>query len=560
VTIEELKLQKRWVLHKDKVPYQPCGKKAMPNNPRTWSTYAECMAVVQGFSGVGLTLGQGVFGVDFDACCDAATGKFSSESREIVIQLDSYGEYSPSGTGCHVLGLGKLPGPGIKKTFPGCKAIEVKADGFYFTFTGRHLSKTPHDLLDRQAQITALYTRLARSSAQGLSVTLPQDEEVRFQKLWGGDKSDFDDDDSRADFALCQILARRFNNDPFKIYDEVCKSGCYREKWERADYRAHTILRAINHSMPVVETEWEVNDGGETTFLLDVEGSKFGHIPLGEISIIGGASGVGKSTLLMPLLEGVRSGGDVLGHKTKQYDYRLVLHDRSKRSVIRMVDRLHLPAEVLERIVRLTPEQQRCQCAEVVEEIIESAEGIELLAIEALDFWIPELNRLDKVSAVLDSLQRVAIRRNVAILATVGTPKQKAKDHYQLARDSLIGSSAIGRKVETVALLEFHNPEDPNSVRRCTLLSRDVPGETFYFEVQSRGLVLTTEPEMHKEPSALDHMEARVWATVKPGDEVRYQPSFGRRTTFYEWKRRAQDEGKVSKVENRFYRLADGVS
>ena len=38
-------------------------------------------------------------GVDIDNCCDAQTGKFTPESREIVIGLDSYSEYSPSGTG-----------------------------------------------------------------------------------------------------------------------------------------------------------------------------------------------------------------------------------------------------------------------------------------------------------------------------------------------------------------------------------------------------------------------------------------------------------------------------
>ena len=96
MTIAELQLQKRWVCWKrelvkgkeTKVPYQPNGKRAMSNNPATWSTYAECKAVVSQFSGVGLTLGNGVFGVDIDKCCDAVTGKFTPESREIVIALD----------------------------------------------------------------------------------------------------------------------------------------------------------------------------------------------------------------------------------------------------------------------------------------------------------------------------------------------------------------------------------------------------------------------------------------------------------------------------------------
>ena len=109
----------------------------MANNRATWHSYTECAAVASQFSGIGLVLGDGLWGVDIDGCCDAVSGKFSAESREIVIGLDSYGEYSPSGTGCHVLGLGTLPGPGIKKPFAGCKAVEVKSDGYYFTFPCR---------------------------------------------------------------------------------------------------------------------------------------------------------------------------------------------------------------------------------------------------------------------------------------------------------------------------------------------------------------------------------------------------------------------------------------
>src|SRR5271157_2759455 len=188
MTIDELKQERRWVCWKletvngkqTKVPYQPTGRKAAANNPATWKTYAECESVASQFSGVGLVLGDGVWGVDIDACCDSAFGKFTPESREIVIGLDSYGEYSPSGTGCHVLGIGTLPGPGLKKTHPGCKDLEVKSDGYYFTFTGRHLSKTPPALMDRQEQVTALYERVSKISGKadvGLAVTIPLSEE-----------------------------------------------------------------------------------------------------------------------------------------------------------------------------------------------------------------------------------------------------------------------------------------------------------------------------------------------------------------------------------------------
>ena len=157
MTIEELKRQKRWVCWKltkvpgrdkpTKVPYMPSGRKAENDDPATWSTYAECKAVASQFSGVGCVLGDGVFGVDIDECCDAVTGKFTPESREIVIALDTYTEYSYSGDGCHMLGVGDLDEKYRKnkrkvivKAVPGCKQIEIKSSRILLRVHRAHLS------------------------------------------------------------------------------------------------------------------------------------------------------------------------------------------------------------------------------------------------------------------------------------------------------------------------------------------------------------------------------------------------------------------------------------
>jgi hypothetical protein len=552
MTISEVQRQRRWVLHRGKVPHQPNGKKAMPNNPATWSTYAECEAVLSQFDGLGLALGNGVFGVDIDHCCDAITGKFTPGSRAVVIELDTYGEYSPSGTGCHVLGLGTLPGPGIKKPF-GAGAIEIKADGFYFTFTARHLSKTPPELLDRQEQITALYKRFA--NARKLTVAVPDDEE-RFKKLWAGDVSDFDGDMSKGDFALCRILARRLNCNVFKIRDEWMKSGLYRDKLERDDYCSMTILKAIGADRPTQPEEQELDDDAPSEYAVEaLDEQHEGWFPLGEISVIGGSSGVGKTSLLIPMVEKIRLGQEVFGHSAKPRDYRILLHDRSKRGLRRMAKKLHLSDATLERIIRLSSQQQNDDAPAVLDSIIVNAPGVKVFVIEGLDFWIPKLNDLREAAKVLDGLQRVAIRHNVSVIATVGTPKQKEGQSYKLHRDALIGSSAIGRKTETVVLMEFHDQDNPNSVRRCTVLTRLGACERFYFEFQTQGLVMVDEPQAVPELRAIDRMEERIFQVVKPGEEVRHQPGFGSRNLFFEWKKKAQAEGKVSRVNGKYYRV-----
>jgi len=566
VTIEDdLKQQRRWVLWRleivkgkqTKVPYQPNGRKAMANNPATWHTHAECAAVASQFSGIGLVLGNGVWGCDIDGCCDAVTGKFTPESRKIVIGLDSYGEYSPSGTGCHVLGLGNLPGPGIKKPFPGCKAVEVKSDGYYFTFSARHLSKTPSELMDRQEQITALYNRLAQSGGNSLRVSMPVDEEERFQKLMAGDASDYDGDRSRADLALCGILARRFHNDVFKIDDEFRKSGLYREKWERSDYRSLTILKAIKGE-PIFDSSDDdpIEDDGITEYLVDAlpEAMHEGWFPKGEVSLIGGSSGAGKTSWAMPLLERIRKGADVFGHTSKPRDYRVLLHDRSKKAMQRTVKALGLPAEAIQRVIRLTTAQQSRPPAEILEAAIEREPGVECWFIEGLDLWITDPNKMEVVGPVIDGLQRIATRRDVTVLGTVGSPKQRGKDNKYFGRDALFGSAALARKVETVVLMQLHNEDDPNSVRRCTVLPRNGRAETLYFEWQATGLCLTAEPQPVQEAKAIDRMEQRIFQAVQPGEEIKYQPGFGNRNLFFEWKNQAMTQGKVTRSNGKYYR------
>ena len=154
-----------------------------------------------------------------------------------------------------------------------------------------------------------------------------------------GDMSDYNDDHSTADFALCILLAKKYACNAFKIDADFSKSGLFREKWERDDYREATITRAIMavaKETPVIFADPEdeaIEDDSETEFLVEsLEGpGNDGWFPKGELSLIGAPSGVGKTSWAMPMLEKIRRAQDVWGHKvSKPRDYRVLLHDRSK--------------------------------------------------------------------------------------------------------------------------------------------------------------------------------------------------------------------------------------
>ena len=109
------------------------------------------------FTGVGVMMGEGLGCVDLDHCVDPGTGKIAPWAREIIIGLDSYSEFSPSGTGVHILGEDiALPGKGRKRPYE-TGAVELYDTARFLTFTGRWLPKTPADILPRCSQFNGLY-------------------------------------------------------------------------------------------------------------------------------------------------------------------------------------------------------------------------------------------------------------------------------------------------------------------------------------------------------------------------------------------------------------------
>ena len=136
-----------------KIPYAPLtGRRADSTNPETWAGYGEAISACEehGYHGVGFvfTAEDDLCGVDLDKCLDPRTGELEAWAQEIIDELDSYAEISPSGTGIHVLVRGTLP-PGRNRK----GRFEAYDRGRYFTVTGKHLAGTPKTIEGRQEHL-----------------------------------------------------------------------------------------------------------------------------------------------------------------------------------------------------------------------------------------------------------------------------------------------------------------------------------------------------------------------------------------------------------------------
>jgi hypothetical protein len=229
------------------------GGLASSTEPLTWASFDDVATAYAGGSwdGVGFCPREedGFVFTDWD---DMTT----DEARWTggVVQLDSYTERSPSGTGYRVILRGRLVGKGRTNR---AKGVEIYDRGHYLTITGQHVEGTPWTIEARPERILELHELLSvKPSGNGhrpeVEIEIGDDEVVRrargerFDALYdNGDLSENNDDHSAADQSLCNLLAR-YTTDAEQIDRLFRSSALNREKWEaRPGYREVTIEKAI---------------------------------------------------------------------------------------------------------------------------------------------------------------------------------------------------------------------------------------------------------------------------------------------------------------------------
>jgi putative DNA primase/helicase len=273
---QELKDRPQWVAFKtDKTPVNPkTGGNAQADNPDTWGTCEQAIKYYNahkhnGIAGIGYEFSyyDPYTGLDWDDCRDSETGQLKYCAQVLLDYFDSFGEVSPSKTGIHILVEGKIPiGEGNQKALNCGGKVEAYRVDRYFTVTGNHLPGTPDTINPRDIELKAFHSQViaktkAPPKSPGPSPTLNMaDSEIigkakaaqngdKFDRLWRGDISEYDGDDSAADMALCSILAFWIQN-PGQIDRIFRTSGLFRDKWDSrrgaSTYGAKTIDKALD--------------------------------------------------------------------------------------------------------------------------------------------------------------------------------------------------------------------------------------------------------------------------------------------------------------------------
>lgn len=291
----ELRLLPQWILWKaeekggryTKIPFQVDGNEARSNDRRTWSTFATAAKFYteSNADGIGFVFSRqdNYIGIDIDKCVTYAaddTNKvnpiINDFAKEIIDTLDSYTEFSVSGTGIHIIIKGSLPqsvvGTGRKSAKHG---LEIYQYGRYFTMTGnRENANEIYDRTDEIAEILEKY--FDDSDVQGrVNLAEFEKDEIKLsnEALWermfrskSGDEirslyngNLINDDHSSSDLALCNHLAFWTGKSASRMDSMFRETSLMRDKWDRIHfsdtgetYGERTIAEAISSTTTTV--------------------------------------------------------------------------------------------------------------------------------------------------------------------------------------------------------------------------------------------------------------------------------------------------------------------
>ncbi|MCU4743341.1 hypothetical protein [Natronoglomus mannanivorans] len=283
-----------------KVPIVPgTGEYASATDHETWRPFDDALEYFESGDAAGIgfvfTEDDPFVGIDLDDCRDPETGSPSTDAREIVVELDSFTEVSPSGTGYHVIVRGSLPGDRSRRG-----SVEMYETARFFTVTGDHVDATPARVVERSSALESVYNEyiaetesLSQSGQQTLDTehapddgvstdtqTL-EDEELlekarnasngeKFDRLWRGSTTGYESQ-SEADMALCCLLAFWTGGDPARVDRLFRQSGLIREKWDDVHYSdgstygEKTVERAIANTNDVYDPSSGVETRAEET-------------------------------------------------------------------------------------------------------------------------------------------------------------------------------------------------------------------------------------------------------------------------------------------------------
>lgn len=466
---EEMKGYPHWLVWKlidkggekpSKVPFSVHGGAAAVNDSATWGTFKEAAAAYEAgqYDGIGFVFtGTPFVGIDIDSCINQETGEVSPEAADIIKATQSYTELSQSGKGLHIIMRGKLPA-GRRRNCP----FEMYGDGSprYFAMTG-NLYGEHTGLEANQAAIDAVHKKYIAKQEKPAEGSTLEDKQITdmassaknggaFLALYNGDWQGKYRSQSEADMAFCDMLAFWTGRNAEQMDRIFRKSGLMRPKWDedRGDgtYGEITVQRACGDCKEVYSPEYKKRDNARLSTRLvsmdEIEEVEIDwlipeYIPKGQITLLAGDGGSGKTSAVCQIAASVSSGKqcfmieDTIFTEAEQREPQTVLFFSAEDSMQHVLKkRLRMNGAIMENIFSIDPSDDRFERIKFddpfLEELIKEYRPALVIfdPIQSFIPWKADLSKRNQVRQSLTNLIKYGERYGCTFLIIVHTNKQ----------------------------------------------------------------------------------------------------------------------------------------
>ncbi len=498
-----------------KVPYDAKHprRRASSTNPATWSSFETTVEAAQwsDTDGIGFAVeGTEYVAVDLDGCVNQHAEPHQA-AIEIIDELDSYTEISPSGRGLRIVVRAALHSErNSTKGTPWGDEFAVFARGKYLTLTGDVFGERG-EIRERQQQLDRVVLRMLparRTSHPPTGAFSPTDEEVisraftsksgrRIQALYNGDSNEYDSP-SEADCALVAALAFYFySQDEEQLARILRGSARAREKLNREDYVQRTVSKAVE--ICAESYDWSRTAqapgaagggrlGSGKTALPERPGRRVeltparsirservrwlwrDRLPLRSLSVVAGEKGLGKSILTNARLVAEVTRGTLLGELFGQpVDVLVCTAEDDWASVVK--PRLMVHNADLNRVHRVAVRDDAGQPLLTLPDDVQQLEAqIELLRASGR---VVGMFVLDPIGAFLsqstDTHRDASVRRALAPLAAMAenldlvvlVVAHLTKDESSRLINRVSGAGAFVNAARSLLVLA-RSPDDPD--------------------------------------------------------------------------------------------------
>ena len=186
--------------------------------------------------------------------------------------------------------------------------------------------------------------------------------------------------------------------------------------------------------------------------------------PRRSLHLCAGASGAGKTILLLETMTRWSRGEPVFGHASHPEPWLYVSGDRSAEDVQRKIASLGIASRDVPFLPAYATGKPTMDWEKIFNQILDTKSRV--VVWEGFGRYVADNAGGRIIDAWLEQITCQIQKNDITLIGVVEQPKMKPRDKYPIPRQRISGPAAWGHHTSTVVLVEFKNEKQASDPRR----------------------------------------------------------------------------------------------